>query len=181
MTFINIDNDTSGHSSMLTQSNGQGTHFHLIKLENWYLRYWQNSGTLMIKCHYSVRQWYCSQVAMSDPTSSSAFIGWLCPIVAPDWLRPWAQRPRPEASLRVSAVISLWLKRKITLEILTCLTEIQKLRSRIFKPKSKTQKSHFMSYNCSCTTMKVALHFSTGDWCKTNSHFSFLLVSASHQ
>ena len=32
MTFINIDNDTSGHSSMLTQCNGQGTHFHLIKL-----------------------------------------------------------------------------------------------------------------------------------------------------
>ena len=78
-------------------------------------RYWQNSGALMIKCHYSVRQWYCSQVEMSDLILSWALIGKHCQyFLLIGWtlgseITSWG------VTQRLSAVISSWLKRKITL------------------------------------------------------------------
>ena len=54
------------------------------------LRYWQNSGNLMIKCHYSVRHWYCSQVERSYLTWSRTLIGSCCKMLTPDWSRPSA-------------------------------------------------------------------------------------------
>ena len=54
------------------------------------LRYWQNSGNLMIKCHYSVRHWYCSQVERSYLTWSPTLIGWCCKMLTPDWSKPSA-------------------------------------------------------------------------------------------